>query len=207
MSTNEVRSDDAARNAGVAGTDMKLEVVVIPVSDVERSKEFYGRIGWRLDIDRSAGEDFRLVQFTPAGSGCSVHFGKNVPRRPLRFSQGIPDRYRHRSARDHLVAAGVEGRRVLPRRPGRPGQRPPFRGVFPAARAPYSVIPTATAGTCRKSRPGTRYVSNVARPSFGSASDLAHALRRAEAAHGEHEKRIGQRDANWTGLVRRLHGG
>src|SRR5262249_41563243 len=77
MSTNEVRSNDAARNAGVAGIDMKLEVVVIPVSDVERSKEFYEGIGWRLDIDRSAGEDFRLVQFTPPGSGCSVHFGKN----------------------------------------------------------------------------------------------------------------------------------
>src|SRR5262252_10913746 len=78
MGTNEVRSNDAARNAGVAGIDMKLEVVVIPVSDVERSKEFYEGIGWRLDIDRSAGEDFRLVQFTPPGSGCSVHFGKNV---------------------------------------------------------------------------------------------------------------------------------
>src|SRR6516225_9337961 len=61
MSTNEVRSNDAARNAGVAGINMKLEVVVIPVSDVERSKEFYEGIGWRLDIDRSAGEDFRLV--------------------------------------------------------------------------------------------------------------------------------------------------
>ena len=61
MSTNDVRSSDAARNAGVARIDMKLEVVVIPVSDVERSKEFYEGIGWRLDIDRSAGEDFRLV--------------------------------------------------------------------------------------------------------------------------------------------------
>ena len=78
MSTNEVHSNDAAGNAGVARIDMKLEVVVIPVSDVERSKEFYEGIGWRLDIDRSAGEDFRLVQFTPPGSRCSVHFGKNV---------------------------------------------------------------------------------------------------------------------------------
>ena len=78
MSTNEVRSNDAARNAGVAGIDMKLEVVVIPVADVERSKEFYEGIGWRFNFDRSTGEDFRLVQFTPPGSGCSVHFGKNV---------------------------------------------------------------------------------------------------------------------------------
>lgn len=73
MSTNEVRSDDAARNAGVARIDMKLELVVIPVSDIDRAKEFYARIGWRLNADRSPSEDFRLVQFTPPGSWCSVH--------------------------------------------------------------------------------------------------------------------------------------
>ena len=78
MSTHEVRSSDAARNADVSRIDMKLEVVVIPISDVDRAEEFYERIGWRLNIDRSAGEDFRLVQFTPPGSCCSVHFGKNV---------------------------------------------------------------------------------------------------------------------------------
>ena len=78
MSTTEARSDDAASNAGVAKIEMKLEVVVIPVSDVDRAKAFYERIGWRLNIDRSAGDDFRLVQFTPPGSYCSVHFGKNV---------------------------------------------------------------------------------------------------------------------------------
>ena len=78
MSANEVHSDDPARNAGVARIDMKLEVVVIPVADVDRAKEFYERIGWRFNFDRSAGEDFRLVQFTPPGSCCSVHFGKNV---------------------------------------------------------------------------------------------------------------------------------
>jgi catechol 2,3-dioxygenase-like lactoylglutathione lyase family enzyme len=68
MSTNEVWNCDAVRNAGVAKIDMKLEVVVIPVSDVDRAKEFYQRIGWRLDADRSTGEDLRLVQFTPPGS-------------------------------------------------------------------------------------------------------------------------------------------
>ena len=71
-------SSTAVETPHARGVDMKLEVVVIPVSDVERAKRFYGRIGWRLDIDRSAGEDFRLVQFTPPGSCCSVHFGKNV---------------------------------------------------------------------------------------------------------------------------------
>ena len=74
MSTNEVRSNDAARNAGVARIDMKLELVLIPVSDIDSAKELYARIGWRLNADRSPSEDFRLVQFTPPGSWCSVHF-------------------------------------------------------------------------------------------------------------------------------------
>jgi len=71
----EIKVSDAA---SVAKVDMKLEVIVIPVSDVDRAKKFYERIGWRLNVDRTTGEDFRLVQFTPPGSCCSVHFGKNV---------------------------------------------------------------------------------------------------------------------------------
>ena len=78
MTVTQMRSQTAAKGAQARTLDLKLEVVVIPVSDVERSKKFYERIGWRLDVDRSAGEDFRLVQFTPPGSRCSVHFGKNV---------------------------------------------------------------------------------------------------------------------------------
>jgi hypothetical protein len=108
MSTNEVRSNDAARNSGVAGIDMKREVIVIPVSGVERSKEFYEGIGWRLDIDRSAGEDFRLVQFTPPGSGCSVHFGKNVTSAAPGSAKAFLIVTDIEAARDHLVAAGVE---------------------------------------------------------------------------------------------------
>src|SRR5882724_1252645 len=74
MSTNEVRSNDAT----VARVDMKFEVVVISVSDVDRAKEFYGRLGWRLAADYDNGDDFRVIQFTPPGPGCSVIFGKNV---------------------------------------------------------------------------------------------------------------------------------
>src|SRR5215218_7868499 len=74
MGTNEVPSNDAT----VARVDMKLEVVVIPVSDVNRAKEFYGRLGWRLDADYDNGDDFRVIQFTPPGSACSVIFGRNV---------------------------------------------------------------------------------------------------------------------------------
>ena len=108
MSSDQVHGHDAARNAGAARIDMKLEVVVIPVSDVDRAKAFYERIGWRLNIDRSAGEDFRLVQFTPPGSSCSIHFGKNVtPAAPGSAKAFLVVAYIE-AARDQLVAAGVE---------------------------------------------------------------------------------------------------
>jgi hypothetical protein len=82
---DQVRSNDAARHGGAARIDMK--VVVIPVSDVDRAKEFYERIGWQLNFDRSAGEDFRLVQFTPRGSCCSVHFERLSCRSRALFSE------------------------------------------------------------------------------------------------------------------------
>ena len=78
MGTTDVRSNDASGIASVTTVDLKLEAVVIPVSDVDRAKEFYGSLGWRLDADASAGTDFRVLQYTPPGSGCSVQFGRNV---------------------------------------------------------------------------------------------------------------------------------
>ena len=105
MSTNEVRSNDAT----VARVDMKFEVVVIPVSDVDSAKEFYGRLGWRLDADYANGDDFRVIQFTPPGSGCSVIFGKNVTAAAPGSAQGlyliVSD---IEAARDELVAHGVD---------------------------------------------------------------------------------------------------
>src|SRR5258706_11985457 len=85
MSTNEVRSNDAT----VARGDMKFEIVVIPVSDVDRAKEFYRRLGWRLDADYDNGADFRVIQFTPPGSGCSVIFGNNVTAAAPGSTQGL----------------------------------------------------------------------------------------------------------------------
>ena len=76
--TDEVETHDAATESSVPTVDMKFEIVVIPVSDVDRAKEFYTRLGWRLDADYDNGNDFRVIQFTPPGSGCSVIFGKNV---------------------------------------------------------------------------------------------------------------------------------
>ena len=195
MSTHGVRSNDAARNAIVARIDMKLEVVVIPVSDVERSKGFYER-GWRLDIDRSAGEDFRLVRFTPPGSCCSVHFGKGVTSAAPGSAKGVPDRCRLEAARDHVVAAGVEVDEFFHDGPeGRGSGLHPER-LSRRSRALFSdpdgngwPLQEITTRDPLRVEPGAT--------SFGSASDLASALRRAEAAHREHEKRIGQRDANW----------
>ncbi len=85
----DVRTKDATKDTGVAAVDMKFEIVVIPVSDVDRAKEFYGRLGWRLDADYDSGKDFRVIQFTPRGSGCSVIFGKNVTAAAPGSAQGL----------------------------------------------------------------------------------------------------------------------
>ena len=77
MST-QTRTDDTTGAARAGTVEFKLEVVVLPVADVERAKRFYGGLGWRLDADFSAGDDFWVVQMTPPGSACSVHFGKGV---------------------------------------------------------------------------------------------------------------------------------
>ncbi len=78
MNSTEVRSETAIETPRSRSVDMKLEVVVIPVSDVDRAKRFYGGLGWRLDADFPFGNGFRVVQFTPPGSGCSIQFGTNV---------------------------------------------------------------------------------------------------------------------------------
>ena len=107
MSTNEV-SNDATRNASVARVDMKLEAVVIPVLDVDLAKEFYGKLGWRLDADFPFPNGFRVVQFTPPGSGCSVQFGTKITSAAPGSAQGqylvVSD---VEAARNELVARGA----------------------------------------------------------------------------------------------------
>ena len=98
MSTKAVRTNDPTRDAGVARVDMKFEVVVLPVSDVDRAKEFYARLGWRLDADYDSGKDFRVIQFTPPGSGCAIIFGKNVTPAAPGSAQG-PVSYTHLRSR------------------------------------------------------------------------------------------------------------
>ncbi|HEY1648022.1 MAG TPA: VOC family protein [Terracidiphilus sp.] len=206
----ELQAADAASEATVAKVNMKFEIVVIPVSDIDRAKEFYARLGWRLDADYDNGKDFRVIQFTPPGSGCSVIFGKNVTGAAPGSAQGlyliVSD---IEAARNSLLRRGVEIGEVFhgagdvyagPDEPylfgrirvnGPDPERRSYRS-FTSFKDPdgngwlFQEITTRLSG---------RIDSEAT--TFASANDLASAFRRAEAAHGEHEKRIGQRDANW----------
>jgi catechol 2,3-dioxygenase-like lactoylglutathione lyase family enzyme len=207
MSTNEVRDNDAASVARVARVDTKLEVVVIPVSDVDRAKEFYGKLGWRLDADFRFDNGFRVVQFTPAGSECSIQFGTNITSVAPGSAQGlylvVSD---IETAPDELVARGVGVSGVF--HAGTPGAQ--FQPDGTSGRVSGPAPDHATYGSFASfSDPDgngwllqeitTRLAGRIdpAATSFGSASNLARALRRAAAAHGKHEKRIGQADPNW----------
>ena len=187
---------------------MKLEVVVIPVSDVDRAKDFYSSLGWRLDADVATGEDFRLIQFTPPGSGCSVQFGTNLTSAAPGSLQStyliVSD---IAAVRDELAKSGVDVTDVFhcdsgfacrfggAAAPGRVDGRGPEDGSYSSFAS--LTTQTATVGSCRRSRPGSLGAIDPAATAFGSAADLSKALQRAAAAHGEHEARTGQADADW----------
>ena len=189
----EIRSDDAV-DVGVASVDMKLEAIVIPVSDVERAQEFYRRLGWRQDVTPPGSGVF---QFTPHGSGCSVQFGQNLtsaaPGSAQRTYLIVSD---IEAAREKLIAAGVEVSEVFHFGPEGPvGGPDPERGSYRS----FATFSDPDGNSWLLQEITTRLAGRIDTgvTSFGSASDLAGALRRAEAAHGEHEKRTGERDENW----------
>jgi catechol 2,3-dioxygenase-like lactoylglutathione lyase family enzyme len=205
MSPNEVRTNDATS----ARVDTKLEIVVIPVSDVDRAKEFYARLGWRLDADFDNGSDWRVIQFTPPGSGCSVIFGTHVTAAAPGSAQGlyliVSD---IAAARDELLGLGVKVTEVFHNDGVYAGPDEPYlfgrlrvSGPDPEHRSYRSFAsfhdPDGNGWLFQEIT--TRLPGRVAGDTtYASASDLASALRRAEAAHGEHEKRTGgQRDENW----------
>jgi catechol 2,3-dioxygenase-like lactoylglutathione lyase family enzyme len=209
MSQTGVGGTQRKLEARAATGDMKFEIVVIPVSDVDRAKEFYARLGWRLDADFASGDDYRVVQFTPPGSGCSVIFGKNVTGAAPGSAQGlyliVSD---IEAARNELLGRGVKISEVFH-----------GAGVYAGTDQPYLF------GRVRVSGPDPQHASyrsfasfndpdgngwlfqeittrlpgriDPATTTFASANDLASAMRRAEAAHGQHEKRIGAADPNW----------
>jgi catechol 2,3-dioxygenase-like lactoylglutathione lyase family enzyme len=207
MCATQVSSDDAGGAATVTSFGTTLEVIVIPVSDVDRAKEFYGRLGWRLDADVAAGGDFRLIQFTPPGSGCSIQFGTNLTPAPPGSAQGlyliVSDVV---TARDGLLAEGVEVSEVF--HEGRPGARFHPAGADDRVSGPapdhksYGSLasfsdPDGNGWLLQEVTARLAGRVDASATSFASASDLTEALRRAEAAHGEHEKRIGAADPNW----------
>jgi catechol 2,3-dioxygenase-like lactoylglutathione lyase family enzyme len=125
MAGTAVSSEPASGTQSALGYDMKLEVVTLPVSDVERAKRFYQSLGWRLDADRAVGEDFRIVQFTPLHSQCSIHFGKGLtttgPAGPIRLILAVAD---IGAARADLIGHGAEVSEVYhyERKPGHGGE-------------------------------------------------------------------------------------
>jgi len=198
MSTQQVLKKDVVR------VDMKFEAVVIPVSDVNRAKEFYGRLGWRLDADFRFDNGFHVVQFTPPGSACSIQFGTKITSAAPGSAQNlylvVSD---IEAARTELMAHGVTVSEVF--HPGTPEAQfqPEGRIAGPAPdHATYRSFATfrdPDGNGWLLQEVTTRLPGRIddAATSFSSATDLASAFRRAEAAHGQHEKRTGQRDQNW----------
>jgi len=180
--------------------DLKLEVVVIPVADGDRAKRFYGELGWRLDADFVVGDAFRVVQLTPPGSPCSIHFGTGLTSAAPGSARGlylvVSD---IQAARAGLVDRGTDVGQVFHR--AGPGQ-PPVSGPDPARRSylSYATFSDPDGNEWLLQEVTTRFPGRIdsKATSFASAADLASAMRRASVAHGEHEKRMGgQRDENW----------
>jgi catechol 2,3-dioxygenase-like lactoylglutathione lyase family enzyme len=219
MATTEIDRDAAAKPSNKSAktpstspsVDQRLEVIVIPVSDVDRAKAFYARLGWRLDADFASGDDWRVIQFTPPGSACSVIFGRNVTAAAPGSARGlyliVSDL---EAARTDLLDRGVE-------------VSAPFHGagdVHAGTDEPYLSGSVRVSGADPKrgsygsyasfSDPDgngwlfqevtTRLPGRIAGDgtTFASQAALAAALRRAAAAHGEHEKRTGGHDENWA---------
>jgi len=208
MSSKPVPAPDPITSPAIV--PMKFEIVVIPVSDVDRAKAFYAKLGWRLDADYDNGKDFRVVQFTPPGSGCSIILGKNVTGAAPGSAQGlyliVSD---IEAARAELLGFGVQVGEV-------------FHGganVYAGPDQPYLFGRLRVSGPDPEHRSYRSFASfsdpdgngwlfqeitarlpgriDPATTTFATVPNLAGALRRAEAAHGEHEKRTGQHDANW----------
>jgi catechol 2,3-dioxygenase-like lactoylglutathione lyase family enzyme len=205
MSSTQVRSETAIENPRARTVDLKLEVLVIPVSDVDRAKRFYGSLGWRLDADVARGDGFRVVQFTPPGSPCSIIFGKGVTSAVPGSAQGL-----------HLIVSDIEAAcaELLERGVGVSEVFHDVGGVFhhadregrlggpDAARRSYASFasfsdPDGNGWLFQEVTVRLPGRVDAADTTFTSSTELASALRRAAAAHGEHEKRTGQHDANW----------
>jgi catechol 2,3-dioxygenase-like lactoylglutathione lyase family enzyme len=221
-STYEVRGNSANSDKSLARIDLKLEAIVIPVSDVDRAREFYGNLGWRLDADFAFDNGFRVVQFTPPGSGCSVQFGTKMTSATPGSAQGLYLIVSNiEAARDQLVVQGAKVSDVF--HAGTPGAQ--FEPIGASGRldgpasdhASYSSFvtfsdPDGNAWLLQEVTARLPGRIDLAKTSFASVNDLATALRRAAAAHGQHEERIKHADTDWPAwyaeyMVREQAGG
>ncbi|HEX6025113.1 MAG TPA: VOC family protein [Solirubrobacter sp.] len=204
MSTTEVSSGGASGTANAGDVEMKLEVVVIPVSDVERAKAFYASLGWRVDADFADDQGFRIVQFTPPGSACSIQFGANVtdaaPGSATNVYLIVSD---IQAASDALAARGVAVSQIF--HEGSLGDRF-HRDARVAGAAPdgatygsFASFSDPDGNTWLLQEITTRLPGRIDAgvTAFDSIEALADAMRRASVAHGEHEKRTGGYDENW----------
>ena len=186
---------------------MNLEVLVIPVSDVDRAKRFYEKLGFRLDIDSDdSNENYRVIEYTPPGSGASIIFGKGVTSarpgsvdrlvlavsdldavRAKLLSQGIAV-----SEVFHDVGGGLGGGFHAGTEARAPGPDPQGRSY-----GSYASFSDPDGNVWLLQQITKRLPGRVDAPAFASAGELASALRRAEAAHGKYEAQLGKRDENW----------
>jgi predicted enzyme related to lactoylglutathione lyase len=207
MNTVQASSDSATGNTGSSAGIFALEVVVIPVSNVDRANGFYQQLAWRLDADFPFDNGFRVVQFTPPGSRGSIQFGANMTSAPPGSARGlyliVSD---IQAARDDLVARGVEVSEVFHAGAAGAQFQPDgsdgrVRGPAPdrASYGSFATFSDPDGNGWLLQEVTTRLPGRIdgSGTAFASTADLAGALRRAEAAHGEHEKRTGVADPNW----------
>ena len=206
VTTTDATTESATREADAPKADLKLEVIVIPVADADRSKQFYADLGWRLDADFGLDNGFRVVQFTPPGSAASIQFGSKITAAAPGSARGlyliVSD---DQAARDTLAGLGVEISEVF--HPGAPGAQ--FaRDTVDRLSGPAPDHATYGSFATFSDPDGNEWLlqevtarlpgrTDAAGTTFASTADLANAMRRASVAHGEHEQRIGAADENW----------
>ena len=207
MSSTEVHN--ASRDAAAGNVDMHVEVVIIPVSDVDRSKQFYQRLAWRLDGDAAPLEGLRIVQFTPPGSAASVTFGTGLTTAAPGSAEGGLIVSDIEAAHDDLAGRGIDASEIWHGPPFPPEARQPGPDPERTSYGSFFSFTDPDGNTWLVQEVTTRLPGRIdaAGTAFVSTADLAGALRRAEAAHAEHEKRAGRshlfhrsgHDEDWPG--------
>jgi predicted lactoylglutathione lyase len=192
MSATEVHN--AEGDAAVGAVDFHLEVQLIPVSDVDLTKQFYQRLGWRLDDDVAPLDGLRIVQFTPPGSGCSVTFGTGLTAAAPGAAGGgliVSDIV---AAHDDLAGRGIDASEIWHGPPFPVEARQPGPDPDRASYGSFFSFTDPDGNTWMVQEVTMRLPGRVdaAGTAFASTADLASALRRAEAAHAEHQKRAGR---------------